>query len=700
MTFLPSADFHAQHGAFGAYGSFTLGKFGTTGGFAVHDGRSPGHDNVFIGTLAGDGTLNLLPFCKAAGRSTEAFAIREQAGDLKLVPFPEGSIRRRLGLAIDRWETGNLSFEIRAPFWPVPDPASEDGPFFARCCLPALTASLRVHNTTPEPLLAIFGISGDDQGLALLHGDGYCAFTRQSREGWAVRDPDGLIRPFAGFSLKKCLGKNLQLLPLHLQGVCAGFTARVEPGQDIELQLALGWHIEGTATTGLRTHYAYTRHYTDLTSVLETALSQYEIRQKRASECDSWLECILPSADRRFLLAHATQAYLACSELLQDDEGTFRHVVNEGEYCMMNTLDLSVDQLFFEELFCPWATRSVLDLAADRYAYRDRSVTADGSATAETLSFTHDAGIRNVFMPAGHSCYEVPERDRCFSFMSCEELCNWILLSASHVLPGDGRLAWAESRLELITACQQSLLGREHPDPSQRRGTITTDSSRCGSGREITTYDALDPSLAHALGSVYIMLKVWASHLGLALLLERIGQEEPAAISRAAAGRFAAAVLALPLLPNGCLPASSEGSGSAVIPAVEPLIYPWWWGDHDDLASDGPYAELIARLRDHFIAAVQTGVCRTPEGAWRLSSTSDMTWMSKSFLCATVAEEIFHLAPDAEADAIHARWQREGMGPWGFTDQIMNGKDVGSRLYPRGVTAWLWTPLLRQSRTC
>ena len=67
-----------------------------------------------------------------------------------------------------------------------------------------------------------------------------------------------------------------------------------------------------------------------------------------------------------------------------------------------------------------------------------------------------------------------------------------------------------------------------------------------------------------------------------------------------------------------------------------------------------------------------------------------MTWMSKTFLCQAVTEQVFGLSRDAQADALHARWQRDGMGIWGFVDQIMDGHDVGSRLYPRGVTAWLW----------
>ena len=39
-------------------------------------------------------------------------------------------------------------------------------------------------------------------------------------------------------------------------------------------------------------------------------------------------------------------------------------IVNEGEYCMMNTFDLAVDQVFFEMRMNPWVVRNILDPVA------------------------------------------------------------------------------------------------------------------------------------------------------------------------------------------------------------------------------------------------------------------------------------------------------------------------------------------------
>jgi hypothetical protein len=82
-------------------------------------------------------------------------------------------------------------------------------------------------------------------------------------------------------------------------------------------------------------------------------------------------------------------------------------------------------------------------------------------------------------------------------------------------------------------------------------------------------------------------------------------------------------------------------------------------------------------------------------GGFKLSSSSNNTWMSKIFLCQFVAETVLGL-PLADAyDAAHARWQRDGAcRDWAFTDQVhsSDGTDLGSRYYPRGVTAVLWLP--------
>ncbi len=52
------------------------------------------------------------------------------------------------------------------------------------------------------------------------------------------------------------------------------------------------------------------------------------------------------SDDQKFMMAHAIRSYYGNTQLLEH-EGKPIWVVNEGEYRMMNTFDLTVDQLVF-----------------------------------------------------------------------------------------------------------------------------------------------------------------------------------------------------------------------------------------------------------------------------------------------------------------------------------------------------------------
>ena len=60
------------------------------------------------------------------------------------------------------------------------------------------------------------------------------------------------------------------------------------------------------------------------------------------------------------MIAHATHSYYGSTQLLEVDRQPF-WVVNEGEYCMMNTLDLAVDHVFWELEHNPWLVRNLLD---------------------------------------------------------------------------------------------------------------------------------------------------------------------------------------------------------------------------------------------------------------------------------------------------------------------------------------------------
>jgi hypothetical protein len=309
-------------------------------------------------------------------------------------------------------------------------------------------------------------------------------------------------------------------------------------------------------------------------------------------------------------------------------------------------------------------------------------------------------GVANQFSPSGYSAYERSDLPGCFSYMTQEQLCNWCLCAALYGLTGEDRgdRLWLAARRPILQACLQSLIHRDGPEP-MRDGLMRLDAARCGArGQEITTYDSLDASLSQARGSAYLAVKTWAACLALSRCFDALGEPEKAATAEEQAARAAATIAGHWSERENCLPAvledSSSGSAARILPVIEGLAFPFLLGDRDAVAPDGPYGELVSLLRRHVQTVLVPGVCVDPvSGGFKLSSTSENTWASKIFLSQFVVEQVLEIPLKEDYDAAHARWQREGAcRDHAFTDQIRSsdGLDLGSRYYPRGVTAVLW----------
>lgn len=678
-------DFHTHHGAFGAYGSFTLGLAGAGGGFNVHDGRGPASGEVHIGVVR-RGKATFLPFSKPSEANLSAFAIANRGRDpLRITAFPTESIQRELGWATDTWRAGEIAFGLATPFDSVPDPRTVGWEGLSGHILPAVWADLALDNSgSDEPALLVAGLAPGDTGVAPFDLPGLVAIGLQGRYGMAASSSSG-AKAFAGFSMLDCFGGDLNPRAPHWLGTSWGLCWSVPAGAKFTARFALGWYHAGPATSGLSTVYGYTRLWKDLGEVLSCAVGRVQSAWETARHRDAQLESLSP--ERRWLLAHATRGYFGNSQLLSASDGSPVYVVNEGEYCMMNTLDLAVDHAFFEGRFFPWATREILDLAARRHSFLDRlKVPGDTIIHEGGVSFCHDVGVRNQFSAAGSSSYEQADLEGCFSQMTFEEACNWALGAAHYFHSGNDR-DWVVRNRNLLEALAASLERREHPDPSLRRGVSGTDSVRCGTGTEITTYDSLDPSLAQARGSLYTTVKLWAAYLALERLLSVA--QLPVEGVFAGAQRAAAAVEAWPS-HDGILPAHNDGRiRSAILPAAESLAHAHAW-DPGLTARDGRFGGMVRVLEKHVDSALKNGLCRFADGGWRLSSTSDNSWPSKIFLAQGVAERVFGHAPDRRADAAHVSWLAPGAAAWGFTDQIRSGRGIGSKYYPRGVTAILF----------
>ena len=703
-----SIDFHAHHSPQGAYATFTCGRFGVGGGPTI-EGVQPASMDLVIG-YADRGTedMHALPFFRGAGNpdfsdfaTDAATAPRNRRLQLE---GPKRSYQR----SVDTWTAGDFSFAIYTPVTPLPDPEALGEAALAPVLLPAVSARLTLINSSPIARRLIFAITVGRQCRLLPDVPFAKAVAWGTDMGIAARDVPGL-EAWVAFSELEYLTSNRS----HLLGKTCGFALDVPAGETRSLDLSFGFCRTGAVTTGLECRYFYTRFFSELTCVLAAAVEQHARLRTLAEAQAAELERRIPDEHQRFLLAHAERSYWGNTQLL-DHAGRPLWVVLEGEYAMINTLDLSVDMTFYEARHNPWTLRNLLDQFAARHSYFDRlDRPADGAGGMELghvrdpllvqelispaeevdlpggISFTHDMGVAGQFSPVGTSSYELGGVIGCFSFMTAEQLVNWILIAATYVLvTGDD--AWLARQLPLLTSCLSSLQNRDDPEPARRNGVVSLDSARCAGTFEITTYDSLDSSLGQARNSLYLASKTWAAWHALRLLFERAGLSDLAWAAGSSAQQLEQTVLAWYDPRLGYLPALRTGSSSAILSAVEGLIFPLFWGKREMLDPAGAHGAFLARLKAHLQAVLTPGLCLFPDGGWKLSSTSDNSWPSKIFICQHVAEHVFGLPPESASHAVHASWQQLGCADWAMTDQCFAGIGKGSKYYPRGVTCFLW----------
>ena len=143
----------------------------------------------------------------------------------------------------------------------------------------------------------------------------------------------------------------------------------------------------------------------------------------------------------------------------------------------------------------------------------------------------------------------------------------------------------------------------------------------------------------------------------------------------------------------GFIPAVLEnGNQSAIIPAVEALIYPYKMGLSEYTSIEGEFGGYIKVLKKHLTHILKPGICIYEDGGWKLSSSADNSWMSKICLNQYVIHEILGMnyGGEVEADNAHVEWEVNGSKSQACSDQFASGKPIGSLYYPRIVTNILW----------
>ena len=179
------------------------------------------------------------------------------------------------------------------------------------------------------------------------------------------------MEEFIEFGVEQALERELRT-PNFALGPVGGISFRVEPNSSKTIGIALGYYIKGQATFNQSASYWYTRHFKNIYEVFDYALQKSEEYSAITDERDAELAASGLSQSQQFLLSHATRSYYGSSEWLVDEAGQALWIINQGEYLMMNTLDLTVDMIFFELRQNPWTVRNVLEQFVNRYRYEDK----------------------------------------------------------------------------------------------------------------------------------------------------------------------------------------------------------------------------------------------------------------------------------------------------------------------------------------
>lgn len=693
--------FNAHHSPIGAFASFTLGFPGNGGGLDLELGRPP-RQNVFIGLESAEqeGLYDTLPFFEVVDDESKRYDIEnpdpDQDKPRMLFHYPKEKIERDFHLSTDAWKAGDLTFTVYSPVQSVPDPKTASEAELKLALVPAVLAELTIDNTAgSRSRRAFVGYQGSDPYSSMRRLDDTCEGLAGVGQGrlTAIVSDNADIQSALHFSMENILTNPLKENWTFGLGTVGALVADVPAGERRTYRFAVCFHRSGIVTAGMDTSYYYTRFFRNIEEVGAFALDNFDELARRSYEANRMIGESGLSDDQKFMMAHAIRSYYGSTQLL-DAEGEPFWVVNEGEYRMMNTFDLTVDQLFFELKMNPWTVRNELDMFVKRFSYEDKvRFPEDSEEYPGGISFTHDMGVANTLSRPHYSSYELYGLDGCFSHMTHEQLVNWVLCSAVYA-ERTGDREWVDTNMQVFEACLTSMLNRDHPDPGQRNGIMGLDSSRAMGGAEITTYDSLDVSLGQARNNIYLAGKSWAAYLALEKLLGDNGYAEQAKISGEQADKCARTIVSH-MTPEGYIPAViGEGNDSKIIPAIEGLIFPYYLNLTDSLDPGGRFGFYIEALRSHLETVLVEGICLFPDGGWKISSTSNNSWLSKIYLGQFIARRILGWEWDeagAAADAAHVRWlTHETLSFWSWSDQIISGEITGSKYYPRGVTSILW----------
>lgn len=665
--------FNVDHSPTGAYATFIYGME-DSGGIQNTPGRRAmagdlvPHDGVIVAAKSGT-TIRVMPFsAQLGGLADGATYVREN------------EVRHVLGASTDHWEMPmGVKWTHYSPYWPLPDIETAVPEAKERFCLPATWMVFDFDNRANNSSLE-FLFSLKQRGAQVTKWKDFEGYTIDQTTALAVHNGDA--RTVNAGEARRRFG---------VDGATSGFLVEVAPRQRKSITVIVAHYLPGPLSElgGEPLAYLYTTFFSDLGEVIRAAGKLQPAAIAQSGRMNQLLSRAGISAERQFVAAHALHSY-QFNTILRQSMQSHRPLwtVPEGEYGYANTFDLTIDQIFFELAMHPWTVRNELDTFLQYFSYVDelrhpgRQERFPGG-----IGFTHDMG----------SGVNLVQRTQQYNgSMTQEELQNWILSAGLywHATRDD---AWLKRNRNAIERCLRSMQARDDVDPARRDGITSMLSVVGRRDHDITTYDAMDESLQQVNDSLYIAVKSFASYLALQSMFRQLGDLALAEESSAAAGATVTSILRHWDAANHFFPALFDGhSDSRIVPAVEGLAYPFEMGLRREIAANGPYSELITRLKEHLNTVLTPGQCLDPTtGGWRLSSTSQTTWESKVYLAQFIAENILGMndaRTHGAADVAHVAYQVLGAPAVGWSDQIRHtdGSAYGGRHYPRGVTNSLW----------
>lgn len=694
--------FNGDHSPIGAFSSFTLGFKGSSGGFGLELGK-PADQDVYIGLESKEGeSYELLPFFTKSEDETKHYDITNKNIDENqslLETFKDDQISREYKLGSDKWMAGDLTLTIYSPVCSIPDPKKAEEEEIKKAINPAVYIDITIDNTKGEKKRrGIFGFCSKNlmvkEHMRRLDdvSEGKYVGIGQGRNIALVSKDKG-VKSATSFTIEKILTDTIEENWTFGLGAAGTMIMEVAAGEKRTFSFVGCFYKGGYVTTGLDATYYYTNFFKNIEEVAQYSLNNYREFVDNCINANSMIDNSKLSEEQKFMLIHSIRSYYGSTEFL-DLKGEPFWIVNEGEYRMMNTFDLTVDQLFYEMKMNPWTVKNELNMFSKRYSYYDKvKLPGDEKEYPGGISFTHDMGVANLLSRPGYSSYERYGISGCFSHMTHEQLVNWICCAAVYAEQTKDK-KWLKDNMNTFIECFESMINRDNPDPEKRNGIMSLDSTRVMGGAEITTYDSLDVSLGQARNNIYLAVKCWASYVALEKIFKENGYEELSKEAGLQAERCAN-TLVQHVTEEGYIPAViDEGNDSKIIPAIEGLIFPYYTNCSEALDINGRFSNLINILKKHLGTILIPGVCLFEDGGWKLSSTSDNSWLSKIYLCQFVARKLLGIEWDEKgkaSDKAHVKWLlHPEKSYYCWSDQMLSGVAKGSKYYPRGVTSILW----------